>query len=92
MRNEVKDADKLSEERPKRRQRSLGRTLKGGTPRALELRIEEVVLYGFTPDDRIRIGHAMQQAFRANAQLESDLFVDAINPTGTRVLTGDGQN
>lgn len=57
----MNNADKPSAERPGRRQRSLGRTLNACVPAALELRIEELVLHGFTPNDRLRIGHAMQR-------------------------------
>jgi homoserine kinase len=42
-------------------------------------------------DQGRRIGQIMQQAFRASAGLESDLFVDAINATGARLLTDSCQ-
>lgn len=34
---------------------------KGSSPAALELHIEELVLHGFSPRDRLSIGDAMQQ-------------------------------
>lgn len=39
------------------------------TPRNIELHIEELVLYGFSPGDRYRIGEAVEQEF-------SRLFTD----------------
>jgi len=61
MRSEVNNADKPSADRPRRRQRSLGQAWKGSEPVALDLRIDEVVFHGFEPNDRIRIGEAMQR-------------------------------
>ncbi len=35
--------------------------LKPSTPRTIELHIEELVLHGFSPGDRYRIGEALQR-------------------------------
>jgi hypothetical protein len=61
MRSDVNNADTSSADRPRRRHRSLGRALKRSAPGALDLRIDEVVLHGFEPNDRVRIGHAIQR-------------------------------
>jgi hypothetical protein len=61
MRSDVNNADKPSNDRPRRRQRSVGQALKGSAPGVLNLRIDKVVLHGFEPNDRIRIGQAMQR-------------------------------
>ncbi len=57
----MNNADKPSAQGLRRRQRSSDRTLNANAPAALELRIEEVGLHGFAPNDRVRIGEAMQR-------------------------------
>lgn len=57
----MNNADKPLADRPRRRHRSMGQALTGNAPGSLDLRIDEVVLHGFEPNDRVRICQAMQR-------------------------------